>query len=328
MANHLQPCPFCGDEPWFEGDASVWKDDRRYVEMSLGCCARITDMLGWKLARDMTHEARTERLKVKLSDAWNRRTPAEPAAAEGPAVPIGEVVMAVKPPGSSPAWKPYKIIYAPLSWLDKTEVGTKLYAAQPKADTTQPVEPEGDEVTCPHCREAFMVRYREMWDDKADSAPAAAEGVTELAHELWAMAQGPSSVNEACERIEHRLKAFSRPANGDAKDREPQGVASKGAIVDCYTIQAELLGGEIKIQRAGQINGPDLWKVAYFGDVLNKKGQWEWEPMPSGRDDEFLARCRFASAQEAIDAAIASTQEGGSHAPDLESLETGNGNAR
>lgn len=85
MAEHLQPCPFCGDEPWFEGDASAWKDDSRYVEMSLGCCARITDTIGWRLARDMTHEARTERLKAKLSEAWNRRAPAEPAAAQAEA---------------------------------------------------------------------------------------------------------------------------------------------------------------------------------------------------------------------------------------------------
>jgi hypothetical protein len=34
---------------------------------------------------------------------------------------------------------------------------------------------------------------------------------------------------------------------------------------------------------------------------MNKDGDWEWEPMPSSRDDEFLSRCRFQSMQEAME---------------------------
>lgn len=76
-------------------------------------------------------------------------------------------------------------------------------------------------------------------------------------------------------------------------------------IVDCYAIPtSEHMGAEVKIQRARQLEGPDLWKVTKHGDCLNKAGEWEYEPLPSSRDDAFIARCRFASAADAIGAAI------------------------
>lgn len=34
---------------------------------------------------------------------------------------------------------------------------------------------------------------------------------------------------------------------------------------------------------------------------LNKNGQWEYEPMPSSRDDAFYERCRFDSFVDAMD---------------------------
>ncbi len=67
------PCPFCGEEPHFSGDASEWKDDARYVEMSLGCCATMTEGMGWRKARDMTVAARTAELQSALSKRWNTR---------------------------------------------------------------------------------------------------------------------------------------------------------------------------------------------------------------------------------------------------------------
>lgn len=90
-------------------------------------------------------------------------------------------------------------------------------------------------------------------------------------------------------------------APADAKD------AAKAVVIDAYAIPTKVaLGAETKIQRTRQLDGSTLWKVSRSGECLNKSGEWEWEPMPSGRDDEFLARCRFASAQEAIDSALQS----------------------
>lgn len=45
-----------------------------------------------------------------------------------------------------------------------------------------------------------------------------------------------------------------------------------------------------------------MWKVLSGGWVLNSSGEWEYEPMPSSRDDEFLTRTRF-SISEAFDRA-------------------------
>lgn len=38
---------------------------------------------------------------------------------------------------------------------------------------------------------------------------------------------------------------------------------------------------------------PDLYAVEHGGYVLNTDGEWEYEPQPSSRDDEFKARTRF-----------------------------------
>jgi hypothetical protein len=77
-----------------------------------------------------------------------------------------------------------------------------------------------------------------------------------------------------------------------------------GAGIDAYYMPTtKPYGDEVKVQRSRQLDGSEKWAVRKLGECLNKQGEWEWEPMPSSRDDEFIARCRFDSAQEAIDAA-------------------------
>lgn len=52
-----------------------------------------------------------------------------------------------------------------------------------------------------------------------------------------------------------------------------------------------------------QRDGSAKWAVDdNRGCVLNKNGEWEYQPSPSNRDDEFLERCRFASMKDAADA--------------------------
>ena len=45
------------------------------------------------------------------------------------------------------------------------------------------------------------------------------------------------------------------------------------------------------------------WAVTDMGLVLAQNGEWEFEPIPSSRDEDFLERCRFDSFDEALAAA-------------------------
>jgi hypothetical protein len=42
------------------------------------------------------------------------------------------------------------------------------------------------------------------------------------------------------------------------------------------------------------------WKITDGSGCLNKNGKWEYEPLPSGRTDAFLARCRYSTIEEAL----------------------------
>jgi len=44
------------------------------------------------------------------------------------------------------------------------------------------------------------------------------------------------------------------------------------------------------------------WAVRRRGYVLSTNGEWEYEPMPSSRDDDFYARYRFGSLDAALEA--------------------------
>lgn len=48
----------------------------------------------------------------------------------------------------------------------------------------------------------------------------------------------------------------------------------------------------------------ELWCITRMGQCLNKRGKWEYEPLPSSRSDAFKARTRM-SLQEACDLAEA-----------------------
>ena len=60
----------------------------------------------------------------------------------------------------------------------------------------------------------------------------------------------------------------------------------------------------VVIQTAKQINGTVKFAVRQSGYCLSKSGKWEYEPMPSSRDEEFLESCRFDSWQDAADAIV------------------------
>lgn len=55
---------------------------------------------------------------------------------------------------------------------------------------------------------------------------------------------------------------------------------------------------------APQMDGSVKWAVRDAGWCLGKGLEWEYEPMPSSRDDDFLARCRFDTLDEAMHAGV------------------------
>ncbi len=57
--------------------------------------------------------------------------------------------------------------------------------------------------------------------------------------------------------------------------------------------------GEGVIERCSQRDQSYKWAIRRNGSCLNNEGEWEYEPMPSSRDDDFMARCRYDSAESA-----------------------------
>ena len=56
----------------------------------------------------------------------------------------------------------------------------------------------------------------------------------------------------------------------------------------------------VTLDRVRQLEGRDLWAIREAGFVLDRNGEWEYEPLPSSRDEDFLVRCRFDTPEEAV----------------------------
>lgn len=67
-------------------------------------------------------------------------------------------------------------------------------------------------------------------------------------------------------------------------------------------VMAYALPGGISVEHSMQRDGTYLWAVRDgFKQCLSKSGEWDYEPFPSSRTDEWLDQHRFSSAGEAID---------------------------
>ena len=57
----------------------------------------------------------------------------------------------------------------------------------------------------------------------------------------------------------------------------------------------------ITLERVRQLPGkPDKWAIRESGCCMNRNGEWEYEPIPSSRDDAFMERCRFNTVEDAL----------------------------
>lgn len=68
-----------------------------------------------------------------------------------------------------------------------------------------------------------------------------------------------------------------------------------------------------KIQR----DSKSLWAVSIGQTCLNMFGEWEYEPQPSSRTDEFIERTRFATLEEAVTRAKKAIEEGNARAREM-----------
>lgn len=68
---------------------------------------------------------------------------------------------------------------------------------------------------------------------------------------------------------------------------------AEGAFVDSYIWDIQVA-----------YRGKDRWAVLHAGSALSRAGEWDWEPSPSSRDDEWLDDHRFAR-EEALELARA-----------------------
>lgn len=56
---------------------------------------------------------------------------------------------------------------------------------------------------------------------------------------------------------------------------------------------------EIRIVTKLQRDGSTLYAVTTLGWTANHDGEWEYEPIPSSRDDGYIARCRWNDWEDA-----------------------------
>jgi hypothetical protein len=51
------------------------------------------------------------------------------------------------------------------------------------------------------------------------------------------------------------------------------------------------------------------WAITQRGNCFAKDGTWEYEPVPSSRDDDFRKRCRWDTAEEAAEFLLSNLAE-------------------
>ena len=83
-------------------------------------------------------------------------------------------------------------------------------------------------------------------------------------------------------------------------DIGPQPI-SAGVVEWWLKYPAEADRNHVYVRRTGKTS----WAITNDShNCLNRDGEWEYSPLPSNRDDEYLNRCRYKSREEAITYAV------------------------
>ena len=54
-----------------------------------------------------------------------------------------------------------------------------------------------------------------------------------------------------------------------------------------------------RIELTSAFGEPKKYAVRIYGNCLSKDNEWEYEPLPSSRDSNFLENCRWDSYEQA-----------------------------
>ena len=149
-----------------------------------------------------------------------------------------------------------------------------------------------------------MNGHERMYDYKNAPEPWIRETLSKLYNRLVANRQADGGLaamgsEEAAKRVEE-IKKYLDIFETEVPDNpapEPKQNPQE-LTVERYRLD---LGG-VTLERVGQMKGPDRWAIRSSGRCLNKAGRYEMELTPSSRTDGFLARCRFESVKEAMQA--------------------------
>lgn len=86
----------------------------------------------------------------------------------------------------------------------------------------------------------------------------------------------------------------------------PVVIGCSDLLAISYKLKSDYEGMNPSSMTFHRMNSPfydgEKWAVRMGGNCLNKEGEWEWEPSPSNREDDFYSRCRFESKEDAIKA--------------------------
>lgn len=119
---------------------------------------------------------------------------------------------------------------------------------------------------------------------------------TLTAHEAWCARCGTVSTDGTCHCTEDSVP----PGKPDWQPHDRKAMKTiaelraRLAQATCFHIGRTKHGDRIDVVRREQRDGTGAWAVSNdVGEVLNSKSLWEYEPRPSNRDDDFIARTRF-----------------------------------
>jgi hypothetical protein len=129
-----------------------------------------------------------------------------------------------------------------------------------------------------------------------------AQRIAELANECCYRMDGYEE--NIREQIEQALLAAEKQGREEAAKQMAELKEERDHLLEIGSKAVKFQLGDVFVESRGL----GIWAVCNGGCVRNVLGEWEYEPFPSGRDDEFIARTRFPFAEAwEIASAIRST---------------------